>query len=105
MYEREMANLAMKFPKNYMDCRWFSKLNKSLFLFTMFCQLFQSMGYNGLYDIPQLFMILAMFALFSYRKSMPKGYAVLMMTFVNYISYAIHFKYLYIISIDILMVK
>lgn len=100
-----MANLAMKFPKNFMDCRWFSKLNKNLFLLTMLCQLFQSMGYNVLFDIPQLFMILAMFALFSYRKSIPQSYHMMMMFFIYYIGYSIHIKWVYVVSIDIPIIK
>lgn len=104
-YEQEMAELSRKFPKNYMDCRYFAKWNKAFFVLTLVFQLMQSMGYNGLYDIPQLFMILILFSFFAYRKSAPRAYACFTLFFIYYIGVAVVLKTLYSIFLHIPIVS
>jgi len=58
----------------------------------MICQVIQSLGYNGLIDIPQLLMILALFAFYEYRKTSPLVYNYFIMVFIYIISYVIVIK-------------
>ena len=55
----------------------------------------QSMGFNGLFDIPQLFMILLVIASYAFRKVFPIGYAKFNVFLVYYISYALVVKFCY----------
>ena len=71
----------------------------------MVCQLIQSMGYNGLYDIPSLLMILGLFAFYTLRKSNPHGYLLFLFVSIYYISLAILVKWLYLIAIRITWVQ
>jgi hypothetical protein len=104
-YRREMAELSRRFPKNFLDCRWFQSKSDAFFIATMVCQLIQSMGYNGLYDIPSLLMILGLFAFYTLRKSNPHGYLLFLFVSIYYISLAILVKWLYLILIRITWVK
>jgi hypothetical protein len=104
-YRREMAELSRRFPKNFLDCRWFQSKSDAFFIATMVCQLIQSMGYNGLYDIPSLLMILGLFAFYTLRKSNPHGYLLFLFVSIYYISLAILVKWLYLILIRITWVE
>ena len=91
--------MSERFPKNFLDCRWFQLWSKNFFVITLLCQLIQSMGYNGLYDIPGLLIILGLFAFYTFRKSMPYTHLIFLMISIYYISFAIWLKWLYLISI------
>lgn len=100
-YQKEMAELSRRFPKNFLDCRWFQSRSDAFFIATMVCQLIQSMGYNGLFDIPALLMILGLFAFYTLRKSNPRGFVLFLFVSIYYISCAILIKWLYLILIKV----
>lgn len=70
----------------------------------MICQLIQSMGYNGLFDIPSLLLILGVFGFYSFRKTNPHGFQIYIFLAIYYIGFAILIKWLYITFIEITLV-
>lgn len=52
-----------------MECNFFYKLNKVFFLLMLVSVLFQSMDYNGIIDIPSLFLILLLISFYEFRKA------------------------------------
>jgi hypothetical protein len=51
-YKKEVSNLNKTLPSNFLGCSFFKKLNKHFFLLMVIFLLMQSMGYNGLSDVP-----------------------------------------------------
>ena len=62
-----------------------------IFLF----QIFQSMGFNGLIDVPQLFMILLSLAFFVFRKSFYSAFVKINFFVAYYIHFMIVLKVIY----------
>lgn len=86
----------MRFPKNFLDCRWFHLKCEKYFIAAIICQLIQSMGYNGLFDIPSLLLILGVFGFYSFRKTYPHGFQLFLFFSMYYIGFAILIKWLYL---------
>jgi hypothetical protein len=93
--------MTAKTPMNYIDSYYFNKWNKIFFLTLIIFQLLQSMGFNGLFDLPQLFMILLLMAFFSFRKSYKVEYGLGCIFLSFYIQYALTLKLLYNVLIKI----
>ena len=90
---------------NYIDCYYFNKWNKIFYLTLIVFQLLQSMGFNGLFDLPQLFMILLLMAFFSFRKSYKVEYGMACIFISFYIQYALTLKLIYGVLVQIVYVK
>ena len=76
-YKNDMQRLAKHIRRNFLDCFWFQHLNKELYLVMIVTQIMSSMAFNGLFDIPALLMILALFSFYTFRKSIPEATAYL----------------------------
>mmetsp|Transcript_34734 Transcript_34734/g.53327 ORF Transcript_34734/g.53327 Transcript_34734/m.53327 type:complete len:447 (-) Transcript_34734:8731-10071(-) len=98
-YRKEMLKLRSSMPINFMGCRYFYKFNKTLYLLIILFQLLQTMGFNGLFDIPQLFLILLMLAFYAFRKSYYVGFG----KFIFFSAYYIHFALLLKLTLGILL--
>ena len=48
-------------------------------------QIMESMGFNGLFDLPQLFMILMLMSVFIFRESIKVKYAYMVLFLTYYI--------------------
>jgi len=88
-----------KMPKMYIDCYFFSKLNKLFFLGLFVTQLLQSMGFNCIFDLPQLFMMLIFTSFFSFRKKAFIAYQFYVLFFVVYCALSVYIKLAYSILI------
>jgi len=66
-YQRDMKDVAKKFVRNYMECEYFTKLNKKIFGVLLLTQLISAMTFNGFHDIPILFFIIILMSLYSIR--------------------------------------
>lgn len=73
-------------PTLYFDCYSFATYNKLFFLLILLMTLVQAVTYNGLIDIPSLFLILAFMALYAFRSSYFSFYMHFTMFFVYYMS-------------------
>lgn len=87
-YQRDMAKIAKELDRNFVDCVWFQASNKAIFIATLLAQIFGSMAFNGLFDIPALLMILALFALYGFRYTFHFGYGIYVLFVVQYIQLA-----------------
>jgi hypothetical protein len=67
----------------------------------LFCQLVQSMGFNGLFDLPQLFFILLVLGAYAFRKRYYSLYGFSCLGLACYIHMALTVKVLYAIIIRI----
>ena len=73
-YKKEMEELTKSIRMNFVDCYYFNKCNKMFGTLMILFQLMQSMGFNGLFDLPSVFMILLSFAFIAFRKSFKVWY-------------------------------
>lgn len=103
LYKDEMGTLIEEVPRNYMDCYYYAKWNKVLFLLLLLVQLMQAMGFNGLFDIPALCLMLVFFSFYAYRKSFPIFFAQFTIFFSYYIGVAVFIKICYAIVVNIPM--
>lgn len=87
-YKKDMKRLTVKIHRNYLDCFWFQRLNKEFYMLMIVTQVMSSMAFNGLFDIPALIMILALFSFYAFRKSIPRAYGLYVMGIVFYIHLA-----------------
>lgn len=91
-YKRQMDKILQKMPRCYLDCFYFSKLNKSFFLLTFLTQMFQSMGYNCLFEVPQLFMMLAFCSFYAFRKKAFIAFSYYILFFMSYCAFCVFIK-------------
>jgi predicted branched-subunit amino acid permease len=63
------------------------------------------MGFNGLFEIPQLFMILVLASFYAYRKNLLVTYGLLIVFVAYYIQFALTMKILYALAMSITNVK
>jgi len=90
-----MAALAKETSMNFIDCSHFVRLSNVFYLLIVVFQLLQSMGLNALFDLPQLFMILLLVALFPFRKLWPVAYGLCNIFLTWYIHCALTLKVMY----------
>ena len=76
-------------------------MNKIFFLLLIVFQILQSMGFNGLFDLPQLFMILCILSLFVFRQQFRITFGFSLVFLSLYIQLAVTIKIIYIIAIEI----
>lgn len=58
----------------------------------VFFQLGQTMGFNGLFDVPSLLFLLVSVSLYAYRKSFPVFFGSLQICFAYYVKFSIFIK-------------
>ena len=80
-----MKDLIKETRFNYLGCFYFQSLNKVIYLSLIVFQLLQTMIFNGLFDIPQLFMILFLVSFYAYRKAFFVSYGLLIFLIAYYI--------------------
>jgi hypothetical protein len=68
------------------------QLNKLSFLWLMAAQLMQTLGQPGLFDIPQMIMILMVFSIYAFRKTIPIPFGFLNIFLAYWIQIALIFK-------------
>ena len=66
-----------------------------IYLLLVVFQLIQTMIFNGLFDIPQLFMILFLVSFYAYRKTFFVTYGLLIHFVAYYIQFALTLKMVY----------
>lgn len=98
-YIKEMNKLSKGVPKCFIDCYYFSKWNKTFFLILLASQTIQSMFFNTVLDLPQLFMILLYLPFFVFRKKMFVEYQFYTLFFASYCAVFVYIKLLYTILI------
>jgi hypothetical protein len=85
VYKDLMKALISETRFNYLGCNFFQRQNKILYLGLVICQLAQTMVFNGLFDIPQLFILLALSSWYAYRRTFPVAYGLVVFFLVYYI--------------------
>ena len=90
-----MKQLIAETRFNYLGCYYFQSLNKIIYLLLIVLQVMHSMSFNGLFDIPQLFLIITLASLYAYRKEMPVVYGFLTFGIAYYIQFALTLKMIY----------
>jgi hypothetical protein len=91
-YKEIMAKIEKQLPKCYINCDHFRGLNKVVFLWLIIFQLMQTMGFNGVFDLPQLVAILFIVGFYAYRNAFPIFFALLNFGLCYYIQIALMFK-------------
>ena len=81
-YDVLMRRLKSGLPIIYFESYSFLSSSQAFFALVIVCQIIQAMGFNGMIDIPSLFMILLLFAIYTYRKNFPVYYAQATMAFI-----------------------
>jgi hypothetical protein len=87
-YRKNMTDIAKRLGRSYLDCNYFLRLNKQLYLVVLLLQVLGSMTFNGVFDIPALVMLLLLFSLYAFRKSHVRGYGLYVLFLVFYIHLA-----------------
>lgn len=94
-YVREMTDLQKKQRRLYLECQFVIRNNQLFFLLVIVFQLLQSMGFNGVFDLPTLFMILVLKSLYAFRKSYFVFYQTFSLFVLYYIQFTVVLKLLY----------
>lgn len=98
-YGIEMKRKLDAMPRCYIDCHYFSKWNMVFFLILLVTQMLQSMGFNCVFDLPQLFLLLLFLPWYSFRKKAFTAYSFYLLFFVAYCALSVYVKMTYAILI------
>ena len=104
-YQTSMRKIRNSASVNYLGCLFFQRQNKALYLLLILIQLVHSMSFNGLYDLPQLLLILTVFGFFAFRKLYHVEYGFLTFVVAYYFQLALTIKALYLIAVQVPFVK
>ena len=80
-----MKKIAEEIQPNYLDCQYFRTKSTFFFIMTLICQLLESLGFNGMYDIPAFFFMLTLGSIYSFRKSFYQLFGQLKIFTIQYI--------------------
>jgi hypothetical protein len=100
-YKKTLLSHAMKFRRNYLDCKWILSFNKHFYMLVLALQLVAAMTFNGIFDIPALVMILVLMSSYALRKSFFKAYGLYVLFIVWYIQLAMLIKLTMAVLFDI----
>lgn len=70
-----MTKHASEIPRNYLDSRWFERLNKITFGLLVISQLMQAMAFEGLINISSVLCFLLLQTIYQFRKEFGVFYA------------------------------
>jgi len=88
----EMKKLESKIKKSFVDNDWFYKRNQLFFMGALLFQLLQSMSFNNCADVPTLFMLLILCALYPLRRQMTYFYRLFCFIIIYWIQFMLTLK-------------
>ena len=87
-----MEKIQKGHKKHFVDTNFFYKLNQKFFIVVILFSLFQAMVYNACSDIPNLFLLLLMFAFYAYRKVYTRQFLQFTFLVVYFIQFILTIK-------------
>lgn len=100
-----MQKISDEILPNYIDCLYFKSKSATFLIMTFVCQLLESLGFNGMFDIPAFFFMLVLGSIYSFRKSFYQMFGQLKLFSIQYIQVMIMIKIILMILLKIDMVE
>lgn len=100
-----MKKISEEILPNYIDCVYFKEQSAVFFVMTLICQILESLGFNGMFDIPAFFIMLILGSIYAFRKSFYQMFGQLKLFSIQYIQFMITFKIVLMILLKIDMVE
>lgn len=100
-YGTAMKKMARKLPRNFVNCEWFKKSNKVMFILLVLSQLTMAMCYEAVIDVPSLCFIVFLCAMYAFRKIYARFYGLCTFFLAYYLNFVSMVKVGYVIAVQI----